>query len=57
VGLVFLIEFFSDVSELTMFELGDLDRAPALGGTTVAPASDDNPLSSKFRLAIKSLTG
>ena len=32
-GLIFLIEFFSDCSDLPMFELGDLDRAPSLGGS------------------------
>jgi len=32
-GLVFLIEFFSDGSDLTVFEFGDLDRAPSLGGS------------------------
>ena len=31
-SLVFLIELFSDSSYLSTFELGDLDRAPALGG-------------------------
>ena len=30
-GLVFLIEFFSDSSDLTLFELGDFDGAPSLG--------------------------
>ena len=30
-GLIFLIEFFSDGSDLPMFEVGDLDRAPSLG--------------------------
>jgi hypothetical protein len=29
----FLIEFFSHGSDLPMFELGDLDRAPSLGGS------------------------
>jgi hypothetical protein len=32
-GLIFLIEFFSHGSDLPMFELGDLDRAPSLGGS------------------------
>jgi len=32
--LIFLIESFSDGSDLPMFELGDLDRAPSLGGAT-----------------------
>ena len=31
-GLVFLIELFSDGGQLPTFELGELDRAPALGG-------------------------
>jgi hypothetical protein len=37
-GLIFLIEFFPDRvffsrQDLPMFELGDLDRAPSLGGS------------------------
>ena len=32
-GLVFLIEFCSHGSDLTVFEFGDLDRAPSLGGS------------------------
>ena len=31
-GLVFLIQFLSDARHLSAFEVGDLDRAPALGG-------------------------
>jgi len=31
--LILLVEFFSYGSELTPFELGDLDRAPSLGST------------------------
>ena len=31
--IVFLIEFFSHSSDLPAFELGDLDRAPSLGGS------------------------
>jgi hypothetical protein len=32
-GLVFLIELFFHGSDLPAFELGDLDRAPSLGGS------------------------
>jgi hypothetical protein len=32
-GLIFLIEFFSDGSDLPMFEFRDFDRAPSLGGS------------------------
>src|SRR5262249_44314086 len=31
-SLLFLIEFFSDRSQLATFELSDFDRAPSLGG-------------------------
>jgi hypothetical protein len=32
-GLIFLIEVFSNGSDLPMFELADFDRAPSLGGS------------------------
>ena len=32
-GLIFVIEFFSNGCDLTVFKFGDLDRAPSLGGS------------------------
>jgi hypothetical protein len=45
-GLIFLIELLSDGSYLPTFELGDLDRAPALGGANERPEHQlqDGPL-------------
>jgi hypothetical protein len=31
--LIFVIKLFSDGCDLTLFEFGDLDRAPSLGST------------------------
>jgi len=35
-GLILLIEFFSHGSDLPMFELGEFNRAPSLGGSATS---------------------